>query len=241
MPTTETSSVRRGKRDQSAEKALRLLICAASAIDRAELECLLKRQSRVYIVGAVERSSGLALAISQNDPDVVILQLATQSQEIHWKELMALGVPIVLLLESADLRSAASAVARGVQAVIAGEASGEELATAAASAAAGLFTFSGELAELVRNGLAAMSQQYLDDYALDETSGASDFLEPLTLREREVLEMMSEGLSNKEIASRLDISANTVKFHVSSIFGKLGASSRTEATTLGLRRGLITI
>jgi len=53
--------------------------------------------------------------------------------------------------------------------------------------------------------------------------------------------MMSEGLSNKEIAAKLNISANTVKFHVSSILGKLGASSRTKATTIGLRRGLITI
>ena len=68
-----------------------------------------------------------------------------------------------------------------------------------------------------------------------------DFPEHLTLREREVLEMMNDGLSNKEIAVQLNISAHTVKFDISSILGKLGASSRTEATTIGLRRGLITI
>jgi DNA-binding CsgD family transcriptional regulator len=67
------------------------------------------------------------------------------------------------------------------------------------------------------------------------------FAEPLTEREIEVLNLVAEGLSNPEIARRLSVSRNTVKFHVSSIIGKLGASSRTEAVTLGLRRGLIII
>ena len=80
-----------------------------------------------------------------------------------------------------------------------------------------------------------------DSYAGDFVHIADGFPEHLTPREREVLEMMSEGLSNKEIAAQLKISPHTVKFHISSILGKLGASSRTEATTIGLRRGLITI
>ncbi len=65
--------------------------------------------------------------------------------------------------------------------------------------------------------------------------------EPLTLREREVLEMVSRGLSNKMIARRLSISEHTVKFHVSSIYTKLGAASRTDAVSRGVRRGLITL
>jgi len=51
--------------------------------------------------------------------------------------------------------------------------------------------------------------------------------------------MVAEGLLNKEIADRLHISEHTVKFHLSSIMGKLGASSRTEAVTRGIRRGLV--
>ncbi len=65
--------------------------------------------------------------------------------------------------------------------------------------------------------------------------------ESLTPREREVLELVSQGLSNKLIARRLQISEHTVKFHISSITGKLGASSRTDAVRRGLSRGLITL
>ena len=62
---------------------------------------------------------------------------------------------------------------------------------------------------------------------------------PLSSREREILEMLSEGASNRAIASRLRISRHTAKFHVASILAKLGAASRTEAVALALRTGLL--
>ncbi len=65
--------------------------------------------------------------------------------------------------------------------------------------------------------------------------------EPLTPRELEVLQLLSQGLSNKLIARQLAISEHTVKFHVSSTYAKLGAASRTEAVSLAARRGLITL
>jgi DNA-binding NarL/FixJ family response regulator len=65
--------------------------------------------------------------------------------------------------------------------------------------------------------------------------------EALTSRELEVLEALGEGLSNKSIAARLGITEHTVKFHVSSIFGKLGAENRTDAVRRGVRRGLIAL
>jgi DNA-binding NarL/FixJ family response regulator len=65
--------------------------------------------------------------------------------------------------------------------------------------------------------------------------------EPLTPREIQVLELLAEGLPNKAIADRLGISDQTVKFHVASISGKLGAANRTDAVRLALRRGLITL
>ncbi len=68
-------------------------------------------------------------------------------------------------------------------------------------------------------------------------------LEPdqLTAREREVLQMMSTGFGNKEIAARLGISPNTVKFHVRQILAKLGVETRTQAVSTAIRRGLVTI
>jgi len=66
-------------------------------------------------------------------------------------------------------------------------------------------------------------------------------VETLTGREIEVLELLAEGLSNKAIAARLGISDQTVKFHVASVSGKLGAANRTDAVRLAVRRGLITL
>jgi two-component system nitrate/nitrite response regulator NarL len=73
----------------------------------------------------------------------------------------------------------------------------------------------------------------------DEDDGAFD--EPLTSREVQVLELLAEGLPNKAIAARLGISDQTVKFHVASIAGKLGAANRTDAVRRAVRRGLITL
>jgi len=66
-------------------------------------------------------------------------------------------------------------------------------------------------------------------------------VEALTPREREVLELLADGLPNKTIAEHLDISDQTVKFHVASICGKLGAANRTEAVRIALGRGLLAI
>jgi DNA-binding CsgD family transcriptional regulator len=61
----------------------------------------------------------------------------------------------------------------------------------------------------------------------------------LTEREKQVVQLMSEGLSNKLIADRLGISDHTAKFHVNGVMMKLGASTRTEAVVEAMRRGLI--
>jgi DNA-binding NarL/FixJ family response regulator len=87
----------------------------------------------------------------------------------------------------------------------------------------------------------ALAERMLSQPAPVEALNPTPLDEPLTPREREVLDLLAEGLSNKLIARRVQISEHTVKFHVSSIYAKLSASSRTEAVSQGARRGLITL
>ena len=77
-------------------------------------------------------------------------------------------------------------------------------------------------------------------FASADDSAEAPILEPLTAREIQVLELLAEGLPNKAIAERLRISDQTVKFHVASISGKLGAANRTDAVRRAVRHGLIT-
>lgn len=110
------------------------------------------------------------------------------------------------------------------------DAGAEEIIAAASAVAGGLTVLDSRLAT---EALAAIERPRV----ASETAPASD--ESLTAREREVLQLLAQGIPNKQIAQRLRISEHTVKFHVSAIMTKLGAASRTEAVTTAARRGLL--
>jgi DNA-binding NarL/FixJ family response regulator len=97
--------------------------------------------------------------------------------------------------------------------------------------------------EAVAQGMVALSlpvaRRLLTHPSSVQALGAEPLDEPLTARELEVLSLLSQGLPNKLIARDLGISEHTVKFHISSIYTKLGASSRTDAVNKGARHGLI--
>ncbi|HUP27506.1 MAG TPA: response regulator transcription factor [Chloroflexia bacterium] len=112
--------------------------------------------------------------------------------------------------------------------IVSPDAPSAELQAAVSSVAQGLVVLSLPLAGRLLDGPTAVHA--LDNSPLDE---------PLTAREAEVLDLLSQGLSNKLIARKLQISEHTVKFHVSSIYTKLGAASRTDAVSKGARHGLI--
>ncbi|MGF1471405.1 MAG: response regulator transcription factor [Rubrobacteraceae bacterium] len=109
--------------------------------------------------------------------------------------------------------------------VVAPDAPPEEIAAAAAAVGEGLVVLPKNLTERV----------------LQSPAIAEDLDEPLTPRESEVLELLGRGLSNKLIAGELHISGHTVKFHVSSLYAKLGVSSRAEAVSQAARHGLISL
>ena len=91
----------------------------------------------------------------------------------------------------------------------------------------------------VHAGLVVIMPATLAEILPEQQPVADELTEPLSDRELEVLERLADGLSNKLIAHRLNISEHTVKTHVASIFAKLGAASRTEAVSQAIRRGLV--
>ena len=94
----------------------------------------------------------------------------------------------------------------------------------------------------VSQGLAVLDPELSPAFSVPQASERPPLTQAvLTPRELEVLGLIGDGLPNKTIAGRLDISEHTVKFHVNAILGKLGAQSRTEAVTLATRMGLITL
>lgn len=109
------------------------------------------------------------------------------------------------------------------------DAATDEIVAAVTAAASGLTALDRGLALEAFAGLARRAR----------AEPVSEPTEPLTTREREVLQLLAQGIPNKQIAQRLSISEHTVKFHVSAIMTKLGAASRTEAVTTAARRGLL--
>lgn len=118
-------------------------------------------------------------------------------------------------------------------AVLPPDATGEEMRAAGVLAAAGLIVLPPEVVGPT-GAIAAPSPDLGEDDGLPSP-------EPLTPREREVLERLAEGLSNREIAAVLGISEHTAKFHVASVLAKLGAANRAEAVRQGIRRGWLTL
>jgi ATP/maltotriose-dependent transcriptional regulator MalT len=98
-----------------------------------------------------------------------------------------------------------------------------------------------ELAEAVVTLPSAFARSNGDGLRRDRPGRDDRLIESLTTREHDVLALVADGLSNREVAHELAISEHTVKFHLASIFGKLGVSTRTEAVQRGVRLGVIEI
>lgn len=97
------------------------------------------------------------------------------------------------------------------------------------------------LAEGLWAGSPTLARVLMERHPLPLLDQAEQVVNPLTERERQVLQLTAQGLANKQIATSLEISENTVKFHLSSLYAKLGVTSRTEAVRSGARRGLVVL
>ena len=212
---------------------IRVLIIAASPLARAGLENLLAAR-QIEVAGSVASIDALADQLSDLAVDSVLVDSTGEPFEPFLDAVIGSGLAsdfsVVLLAEAASPAALAEALRGGVRAILPNDISPDQLVAALHAAANGLLVLHpAQVPAQVNNGFPAVPRAN----ALEELA------ESLTPRENEVLQMLASGLGNKEIAAKLNISEHTVKFHVASILGKLGAATRTEAVALGIRRGLV--
>jgi DNA-binding NarL/FixJ family response regulator len=159
------------------------------------------------------------MAETAADLALIELQAESQSTAHDWAVELMEATPIVFLCSGPEPALFNSIRRTGNGGLLQLNASCDQIVHAVKSVAGGLTVFDGALAP--------------------QSSGDEPPPEELTPREIEVLRLLADGLANKDIAARLSISEHTIKFHIRSILGKLGAASRTEAVARGLRNGLI--
>ena len=210
---------------------IRVWVVAASIVLRTGLEALITSDPTIAVIGTSANLDSLISAIEPPSIDVILLDWSGQDDESLPLLLsdMSFQAAIVVLVD--ELSGAMGDLLRaGVRGVISNESTAAEMVSAIAAAADGFTVLHPDAIESLLSILPATTR------SLPELP-----MQALTSREVEVLGMLAEGLGNKAIARRLTISDHTVKFHISSIFSKLNASSRTEAVILGARQGLIFI
>jgi two-component system nitrate/nitrite response regulator NarL len=211
---------------------LRVLIIADDPLVRAGLTALLADHPQCQVVAQFGREAGadLPAEVSIYRPDVIVWDLGwdfdeserSQQQLDQLSDLVEAAPPVLALIEDG---SQANAVwDTGIRGLLPRDVPIDKLAAA--------------LQALVE-GLMVLEPAFTPIRTLPRGEGAQPPVEALTARELEVLTLVAEGLSNRAIASQLDISEHTVKFHLNAVLSKLGAQSRTEAVVRAMRLGLI--
>jgi DNA-binding NarL/FixJ family response regulator len=214
----------RGSSEQNGSGKIGVLLASASAVRRAGLETIIQSAPSLKLVGSVQGTQTASQRAVQSRADVLLMDLEsrsflpTESQR---------STPAIVLVDQPEPGWLAHALRSGVKAVLARDSGADEIIPAIMAAYSGFVfldpAYAAGMAEQVRV----------------PSARADAMAEHLTPRELEILAMLADGLANREIASRLGVSDHTVKYHISSILDKLGAATRTEAVTLGLRLGLI--
>lgn len=211
-------------------EAIRILVADDHPIVRDGLRAILSTQPDFIVTGEAGSGEEVVAQVAQLQPDVVLLDLQMpQGDGVHALEQLRTTPtpPRVIVFTAFDTdERILSAVRAGAQGYLLKGVPREELFNAIRVVHGG--------GSLLQPVVAAKLLRQVRDEPIN--SAGSDVL---TEREREVLGLLAQGLQNKEIAARLIISERTVKFHVSSVLTKLGASNRTEAVAFAVQRGLI--
>jgi DNA-binding NarL/FixJ family response regulator len=212
--------------------AIRVAVIADSLQVRASLQALVEVSPAFCFAGSAADAEMLADSLAGSVPDVIVIDMEPTASDAPQAgfDLGHASSATVLLIDEADSDWILDALPGDATAILPRNSTPGEIVTSIEAVAAGLYVLSPE-----------NLRRLLDGRRLPRQTTSGVLFETLTLREIEVLAMLAEGLGNKEIARQLDISDNTVKFHLSAIFGKLGATNRTEAVMLGMRHGFIMV
>jgi DNA-binding NarL/FixJ family response regulator len=194
---------------------LRVIVRSSDALARAGLSAILGAHPGYLVIGE-----------NGTDPevhaDVIVWEAGAEprARPEELAELTEAGVPVVALVP--DETSAGAALAAGARGILPRDVDADSLAACLGAVSQGLLVLHPELAA-----------------ALPIRERPTALAEDLTPREREVLQLLAEGLPNKSIADRLQITEHTAKYHVAAILAKVGAQTRTEAVARAARLGLI--
>jgi len=199
----------------SLSEPIKVALLTDDPLLRAGLSSLLGEVGSISVVEP--DAAEVALWDAGVDPSKTLARLA---------ELRALQMPAVAVV--GDAAHVAPALAAGARGVVLRDQVGPGLHAALAAVRSGLTVMDTALAESL-----------VPNTPVKATGTGTKARGELTERERQVVQLLTEGLSNKLIADRLGISDHTAKFHVNGVMMKLGASTRTEAVVEAMRRGLI--
>jgi DNA-binding NarL/FixJ family response regulator len=202
----------------------RVFVVAPTPTLRAGLRSMLEAAD-LLVVGEASLTAGPVPEPALSEADVVLVADEELLEETALSVSEDGTQSLLLLSEDEGATSRLRNLSLRGWGVVPPDAPSEELGAAVAAVAQGLTVLPKTLAERL----------------LDEPAAVEELSEPLTARESEVLNLLGHGLSNKMIARELHISEHTVKFHISSLYSKLGVSNRAEAVSQGARHGLISL
>ena len=201
---------------------IRVMIVSPNSALRIGLRELLGRQPDIQITGEAIDLEG----IHEMETEVLVLASVSSARLLESR----ITSPILFLTD--DVESVRVVLGSNVRAwgVLSPDATEDELEAAVRAVGDGLWV-----------GTPSLVREMIRFSGRRESLGEESLTEQLTAREKEVIQLMAQGLANKQIALSLSISEHTVKFHLSSLYSKLGISSRTEAIKRGIELGLISL
>ena len=210
--------------------AIRVMIVDDHKLVREGLNAVFDQGGDIAVVGEVGSGEEAIEMVSNVDPDVILMDISMpgmngiQATKLIRKQNPAVKIVILTMLDQEG--SVYEAVKAGATGYMLKSTSSDELVRAIKTVFEGKALLNPDATAQLIKEFVNLSENHAKDYGLSD-------------REMEVLQLLSEGKTNKELAKALWISEQTVKTHLAHIFGKLGTSDRTETVARALRNGLV--